>query len=95
VQRAGAQKLTSSGFTGGAQAGYNWQTGTAVYGVESDFNYFRNSLNGTGAATLFSGGPRSVTINESVNTDWLFTFRARAGFLVTPSWLVMAPVAWR
>src|ERR1700760_3833959 len=31
--------LHDSGFTGGGQVGYNWQTGVFVYGLETDFNY--------------------------------------------------------
>jgi len=27
-----------SGFTGGVQGGFNWQNGTWVYGIETDFN---------------------------------------------------------
>jgi outer membrane immunogenic protein len=88
VQRAGAQKLDLSGFTGGAQAGYNWQTGAMVYGVEGDFNYFHNAVSGVHTVTLFSGGPRTVTVGESASTDWLFTFRGRLGFLASPAWLV-------
>src|SRR6478752_5280431 len=29
----------STGFTGGVQAGYNWQTGAIVFGIEADFNF--------------------------------------------------------
>ena len=28
--------MQSTGFTGGVQAGYNWQSGTLVNGVEAD-----------------------------------------------------------
>src|SRR5580698_6630314 len=36
-----------SGFTGGGQAGYNWQTSNWVLGIEADINYARlaSSLN--------------------------------------------------
>jgi len=38
---AGATGSSSpNGFTGGLQAGYNWQAGSAVYGLETDFNAF-------------------------------------------------------
>ena len=30
----------SDGFTGGAQAGYDWQAGSAVFGIEGDYNAF-------------------------------------------------------
>jgi hypothetical protein len=37
VAESGKGKLSPSGFTGGAQAGYNWQRGHIVYGGEVDF----------------------------------------------------------
>src|ERR1700730_12687662 len=38
IEIAGAQRLNSSGITGGLTAGYNWQSGNIVFGLESDFN---------------------------------------------------------
>jgi hypothetical protein len=42
----------SSGFTGGAQVGYNWRAGNLVYGLEGDFGAFH--LQGS------TGGPRFI-----------------------------------
>jgi outer membrane immunogenic protein len=39
------QTVTGSGFTGGLQAGYNWQAKNFVFGVEADINAF--NLSGT------------------------------------------------
>src|SRR5690348_888497 len=36
VRNAGSQRLNTSGFIGGGQVGYNWQTGAAVFGIEAD-----------------------------------------------------------
>jgi len=44
--KGGAQ----AGFTGGFQAGYNYQIGSLVPGFETDFNYLGNCRNGTFAA---------------------------------------------
>src|ERR1700731_2993997 len=33
-------RLSPNGFTGGGQAGYNWQSGRWVFGLEADFSYF-------------------------------------------------------
>jgi hypothetical protein len=38
VTNAAMGTLSTSGFTGGGQLGYNWQSGALVYGVETDFN---------------------------------------------------------
>jgi outer membrane immunogenic protein len=83
---AGAQRLNSSGFTGGLTAGYNWQSSNIVFGLESDFNYFgpRGSSSGTGIYPCCA--PTGFTVNSSVSTDWLITFRPRLG-IASNNWL--------
>ena len=54
-----------SGFVGGAQAGYNWQTGPWVFGVEGD-------IQATGAADTFAPWKFS--------NPWFGTVRGRAGY---------------
>jgi len=56
-----------SGFVGGAQAGYNFQTGPWVFGVEGD-------LQGTGASDTFAPWKFS--------NPWFGTVRGRAGYAV-------------
>ncbi len=48
----------SAGFIGGGQAGYNWQTGAFVLGIETDFDgtTLSKSFNNVGAP--FGGGSR-------------------------------------
>jgi outer membrane immunogenic protein len=85
----------SSGFIGGGQAGYNYQSGAAVFGLETDFdgttisktfNYtstpFGNVVNGTLVPTNLVGDTLSVHAKASL--DWLGTVRARVGFVATP-----------
>jgi outer membrane immunogenic protein len=88
IGTVGNQNINRSGFTGGATAGYNWQVGGAVLGVETDFNYFgiRGSSTGTGIYPCCA--PTSFTVNSSESTDWLWTLRGRAGFLATPALLL-------
>src|SRR4051794_21204071 len=38
IAAAGAGTVNSKGFTGGVQAGYNWQFGRVVFGIEADAN---------------------------------------------------------
>jgi len=77
-----------SGFIGGGQAGYNWQTGAFVLGVETDFDgtTLSKTFNYTSPAfavgTPFPGDILSV--NAKANLDWLGTTRARLGFVATP-----------
>src|SRR5271166_2467121 len=45
-----------SGFIGGGQAGYNWQTGAWVFGVETDFDGTSLGKTFNYASTPFAGG---------------------------------------
>jgi outer membrane immunogenic protein len=97
VSAAASPKLNSDGFTGGAQAGYNWQAGSAVFGVEADIDAFhiRGRTTGTFAfpSTLPGGpiGPPTAffTSTSSVSTDWLFTGRGRLGW-AADNWMLYA-----
>jgi outer membrane immunogenic protein len=82
VNAAGTGKITSSGFTGGLEGGYNWQVRNFVYGLESDFGAFglRGSRQVSGVIPnngFFDSGPFMVT--HSISTDWLWTLRGRVG----------------
>jgi outer membrane immunogenic protein len=85
---AGNQNINRSGFTGGVTAGYNWQAGAAVLGIETDFNYFgfKGSSSGTGIYPCCA--PTGFTVNTSESADWLWTLRGRLGFLATPAFLL-------
>jgi outer membrane immunogenic protein len=89
VNNAASGSLSPDGFTGGIQAGYNWQVGSGVYGIESDFNAFNldDSLSG---GAHFPSASTNYAVNASVKTDWLFTFRGRLGWTVTPTALLYA-----
>lgn len=78
ISSTGSQKFNNSGFTGGGQLGYNWQAGSVVYGVESDFGYFHptGSLSGAGHIPVTA----NFQLSESASANWLFTLRPRVGF---------------
>ncbi|HET7885121.1 MAG TPA: outer membrane protein [Bradyrhizobium sp.] len=73
------QRLNPAGVLGGVQAGYNWQVGAAVLGVEGDING-----SDIGKRSIFTGAnpPTVRTFNESIRNDWFATFRGRAGYAV-------------
>jgi outer membrane immunogenic protein len=73
--------IHSSGFTGGAQGGYNYQIGQWLVGVEADIEHLRNA-GSLSAATA----PGTFNLNSSVSTDWLFTARPRLG-VISNNWL--------
>ena len=88
---SGTGRLASTGFTGGAQAGYNWQAGHIVYGGEADFGAFDlgDSIAPTGVFPFaFLGTTYALT--ERMSTEWLATLRARLGFTVMPALLLYA-----
>ncbi len=82
----------SSGFIGGGQAGYNWQTGAFVLGVETDFDGTSMSKNESIIGPSFTFFPAFTPIrgtdffteNAHASLDWLGTTRARVGFVATP-----------
>jgi outer membrane immunogenic protein len=60
---------TYTGFLGGVQAGYNWQTGPFVLGVEGDFD-----------GATFQGNTACILVfNCTVKHDWVADVTARLG----------------
>jgi outer membrane immunogenic protein len=80
INSIGSGAMSGSGFSGGAQAGYNWQFNSTVVGLEADVGSFHGkaSRTTTGSALPFLGG--TPTITSSVNANWLFTARGRLGW---------------
>jgi outer membrane immunogenic protein len=85
VAASGTGDLTSAGFTGGIQGGYNWQSGNFVFGGEGDFGAFSfsESTNTTGNFPLVFAGS-TYALSESASTSWLITLRGRIGYTATP-----------
>jgi outer membrane immunogenic protein len=90
VAAVGAQRINSSSVTGGFTAGYNWQVNNAVFGIESDINYFGFKGSASGSAVYPCCAPFSFAVNSSASADWLATIRGRIGFLATQHWLLYA-----
>ncbi|MDR3468126.1 MAG: outer membrane beta-barrel protein [Xanthobacteraceae bacterium] len=90
----GAGTIDSTGFTGGAQVGYNLQYQGLVFGLETDFGAFqlRGQTQHSGDSSGFFGAsnPSVFTITNSVSTDWLYTLRGRVGAPVLPNLLLYA-----
>jgi outer membrane immunogenic protein len=81
----------SAGFIGGGQAGYNWQTGAFVLGIETDFDgtTLSKSFDHTGLPFAGVGVPvgllgDTLTLHAKTSLSWLGTTRGRVGFVVTP-----------
>ncbi len=79
VEHNGSVDLNDSGFTGGAQIGYNRQHGSFVWGVELDFNWLDLNTRRSGTFRYSTiNAPYRLTTQES--TDWLMTVRPRVGW---------------
>jgi opacity protein-like surface antigen len=77
-----------SGVIGGVQAGFNWQTGPAVLGVETDFQ--GSGQKGTLTAPClpgFCGLPLTASYSQKV--PWFGTVRGRVG-AASNGWLIYA-----
>jgi outer membrane immunogenic protein len=72
-------QVSKSGFLGGGQVGYNWQTGLAVFGVQADIA----GLDVKGTAPCFIG-----YLSCTSKSDWLATVSGRLGAAVADRALI-------
>ena len=92
-----------NGAIAGGQAGYNWQTGSWVWGVEADIqwsgekgraNFNCASALGGGAClpalTFLPGGAGGTAFAYEQSLEWFGTARLRGGFLASPRVLLYA-----
>lgn len=67
------------GIVGGIEAGYNWQTGNIVFGLEAD-----GSISGIDGSVVEPIGPNrpcnTPSLGCSADVDWFATARVRLGF---------------
>jgi outer membrane immunogenic protein len=71
VPFAGPFTASGNGFLGGGQLGYNWQTGSVVFGIEGDFQ----GTSGSGTVTAVTDA-----INATAKNPWFGTARGRIGY---------------
>ncbi|HXN68408.1 MAG TPA: outer membrane protein [Bradyrhizobium sp.] len=78
-----------NGFVGGGQAGYNWQRGTWLFGLEGDI---QGSDERGSSDVCFTVGcpPGSTFLTANYKLDWFGTARGRVGFLPTDRVLLYA-----
>jgi outer membrane immunogenic protein len=90
-------KFHPSGVRAGGYAGYNWQVSPNwVFGIEGDAAWADNKttvrgIPGTYGAGGFGGGPLAATLaldSTRVREGADGSLRLRAGYLVSPSWLL-------
>jgi outer membrane immunogenic protein len=76
-----------SGFIGGGQAGYNWQSGAWVFGVEADFQY--SGMKGGLSAPCPAGVCGGFAASFDHKMPWFGTARGRLGYAAA-GWLIYA-----
>lgn len=86
----GSVPVNRRGAVGGFEAGYNWQVGAWVWGLETDISFAHLSGQGSGTSFLQAapGATFPQTITGQQSTDWYGTFRGRLGWLWTPNLLL-------
>jgi outer membrane immunogenic protein len=79
----------STGVVGGAQAGYNWQMGSLVTGLEADIqgSGIKGSASAAPTSSVFPVDPRDL-ISSEPKLSWFGTVRGRLGVTVTPELLL-------
>ena len=89
IDALGSGSMSGNGFTGGAQAGYDWQFNSTVVGIEADVDAFHARASRAGVGTPPTLGAQA-TITNSVAADWLFTARGRLGWAFSNNILAYA-----
>ncbi|MGP8267464.1 MAG: outer membrane protein [Beijerinckiaceae bacterium] len=89
-----ADAISPEGSFFGGEAGYNWQNGVFVYGIESDIQWSHIQQAGTVNAPCCEptlATPAGTDLwSANANLDWYGTTRARLGILASPRLLFYA-----
>ena len=93
----GIARADVNGVIGGLQAGWNWQRGTWLFGLETDFQWSGEHGSSAVAFTIpalvvpQAGGTVPAlagALTADTRLKWFGTLRPRAGVLVTDRWLL-------
>jgi len=86
INRTGSDDDNKTSFTGGLQAGYNYQSGSWLFGIETDIGFFDISQRRTNVyqSGLLISPPITYTLDQRVKTDWIWTLRPRLGYVSGP-----------
>jgi outer membrane immunogenic protein len=94
ISAAGTGTLEPRGFTGGGQAGYNWQSGPVVFGLEADIEALDLRAARTAGGPIPSSPLTNFAVTTGIKTDWMATVRGRIGFTAAPTLLIYATGGW-
>ncbi len=83
---AGHQAGNPFDFGGGVQAGYNWQSGHWLAGIEGDIEYLHLNFPAR-TYVAFAGNNNTAVVSAYDNANWVATLRPRIGW-ADGDWLV-------
>lgn len=101
IDGSSPDRFSPAGLRVGGYAGYNWQTGPWVYGIEIDaaWSDATDTHRGVPGCRIecSAGFPGPGVDSSFVRTRWDVSLRPRVGYLVTPETLVYGTggVAWQ
>jgi outer membrane immunogenic protein len=86
---------SSQGGLAGGEAGFNWQSGSYVLGIEADgfWSGIRGSSADAISGAINAGGAPLITSTDEDNLRWGGSLRARGGFTVD-RWLMFFTGGW-
>jgi outer membrane immunogenic protein len=79
VGNDGTGSANDSNYLVGGQTGCNWQTGTFVFGLEGDIDYFHSHASFSNNTDTLNDGVTPFTLSQTLKTDFLATVRPRIG----------------
>ena len=90
INREQSPSLDPLGGTAGVQLGCNWQSGSYVVGIETDFDYMglKKDVSTQFPASIVNPAIQTVTTNTSFATHWFYTLRGRLGLVAQSDWLL-------
>jgi outer membrane immunogenic protein len=91
INQVGSDDDNKTGFTGGVQAGYNYQMGSWIFGLETDFGFFDISQRRTNVyqSAALIAPPIQYALDQRAKTEWIWTLRPRIGIASGP-WMAYA-----
>lgn len=81
ISSSGTGKVKPSGFAGGVDLGYNWQSGAVLVGAEFDWNSVGANKTRSASATYPCCAPTSYTVTEKSSIGDMMTLRGRIGYV--------------
>jgi outer membrane immunogenic protein len=86
INATGDDGSNRTGFTGGIEGGFNYQTGSLLLGLETDFVALEVSQRQTVnfQSTLPLNPPATYQLNQRAKTSWMWSLRPRIGYVAGP-----------